>query len=787
MYDRLTGLAMREFLGFTIFALALKAVLDVVVWRYAGPISLVIVLICVLVYLTRRNEGLSRLGFLPFKSAKSYWLVPAQTVLAFVAIIATGAAVTLIGDASGLAFMEADRDGATARFGDLAGNTNLFLFWLVILWIAGPAEELFFRAFMINTLTKALGKSAIANALCILIPAFIFGAGHVYYQVITIGKFIAALAAILIGSLSVLCHHERLYTASAATIVAITIIGGFVASLSNGGADGFVAPIMISAPVTAAVFIGARATLISAVAVVLAIISLLYLENLGWVTEAPYSSETLDIAAIVMLSAATGICATGVGYFAHAMQKQIGSLRESQDKLLSATEQLDHSAHHDPLTALANRQGLHRFLEQVFSSTSDTDHTIFLAHIDLDKFKSINDTHGHPVGDAVLINTAQIMRDEFGEGSIVARVGGDEFVIVTLLANPVDPSEAQALSDRLVGLLNAPMVANGIHCQVGASIGFVTAAPNACSIDTLMTDADLALYEAKRDGRGTARAFTPLLREALERDRVFRIEIEDALETGRVTCVLQPQINLTTGQVIGMEGLGRIEDKGGALLMPGMILPILTEMGRLVDFDHQVMCRSLDALVSLRETGLDIPYVSINASAQSLRSKDYTTRLSEALDARHLCPDDVIVEILESTRIESSDDPAAKCIDALRELGIKTIMDDFGSGHATISNLLKLDLDGLKIDRSLIADLQNKKTLKLVQAVHGLAREFDLEVIIEGVETPEQFARLKQIGCEMIQGFGICKPLKQSDFEAWMKDYGRPKIDGLQRQIRNLA
>ena len=178
----------------------------------------------------------------------------------------------------------------------------------------------------------------------------------VVMPVMTIGKAIAALAAILIGSLSWICHHEKLYTASAATIVAITIIGGFVASLSNGGADGFVAPIMISAPVTAAGFIGARATLISAVAVVAAIISLLFLDRIGLVTEAPYAPATLDIAAIVMLSAATGICAAGVGYFAHAMQTQIRSMRASQDRLMQVTGQLDHSAHHDSQTEVANRQ-----------------------------------------------------------------------------------------------------------------------------------------------------------------------------------------------------------------------------------------------------------------------------------------------------------------------------------------------------------------------------------------------------------------------------------------------
>lgn len=606
----------------------------------------------------------------------------------------------------------------------------------------------------------------------------------VIMPVFTIGKFIAALAAILIGSLSWLCHHERLYTASAATIVAITIIGGFVASLSNGGADGFVAPIMISAPVTAAVFIGARATLVSAICVVIAIVSLLHLEQIGVVTEAPYSAQTLDIAAIVMLSAATGICAAGVGYFAHAMQTQIRSLRDSQNRLVQVSEQLDHSAHHDLLTGVANRQGLHRYLNETLSSQSRSDGRIFLAHVDLDKFKSINDTYGHPVGDAVLKNAALIMSEAAQDGAFVARVGGDEFVIASPLPADAEIEATQAFCDRLITRLKAPMNANGVRCQTGASIGFVTTFRHACSIDSLMTDADLALYDAKRDGRGQARAFSPSMRSQLERDRIFRIELEAALEEERVTCVLQPQVCLDSGRIIGMEGLGRIRSQSGELLVPGLILPVLTEMGRLADFDFEVMKRSLDALVAIRSNGQDMPYVSINASAESLRAPNYVARICDELDARGLTAEDVVVEILESTLIESSDDAAAKSINLFRDAGIKTIMDDFGSGHATMSNLLKLELDGLKIDRSLIADLANNKTLQLVRAVHDLAKDLELNVIIEGVETPQQFAMLRSIGCDTIQGFGICKPLEQAAFETWLQDYGVSHIDTLRHRLR---
>ncbi|MEM1151662.1 MAG: bifunctional diguanylate cyclase/phosphodiesterase, partial [Pseudomonadota bacterium] len=467
--------------------------------------------------------------------------------------------------------------------------------------------------------------------------------------VMTVGKFIAVFAALLIGSLSWLCHHEKLYTASAATIVGITIVGGFVASLSNGGADGFVAPIMISAPVTAAVFIGARATFISAVAVLLAFVSLLFLEGTGIVTEAPYSTQTLNIAAIMMLSVATGICASGVGYFAHAMQKQIRSLMASQDRLVEATQQLDHAAHHDLLTGVANRKGLNRFLDTLLAEETEHGHSLFLAHIDLDHFKTINDTHGHPVGDAVLQNAAEVMRRASLPGSMVARVGGDEFVIVSEIKAGIEFDTVQDHCNTLIQMLKTPMLAGGVRCQIGASIGFVFASRKGASVESIMTEADLALYKAKRDGRGHARAFLPHMRRQLETDHTFRLEIEDALRANQVECVLQPQACLATGRLIGMEALGRIRAQSGELLTPDRILPVLTEMGRLADFDFKVMLRGLDALVTLRRAGADLPSVSINASAVSLRSPDYVSRIVDALEQRGLSVRDVVVEILEST------------------------------------------------------------------------------------------------------------------------------------------
>ena len=195
--------ALQEFVGFTLFALCLKAALDVFVWRYAGPISLVIVLGLIAPYMRIQNQGFADLGLVRLVSRKSYLQLPLQCLAAFIIIIATGAAVTFLGMASGIEALQPSSDGAESRFGDLGGNTPLFLFWLAILWIAGPAEELFFRGFMINKLRDVLGGNRLATVISVLLPALIFGIGHMYYQGL-LGLFTTGSIGIAIGCLFLL-------------------------------------------------------------------------------------------------------------------------------------------------------------------------------------------------------------------------------------------------------------------------------------------------------------------------------------------------------------------------------------------------------------------------------------------------------------------------------------------------------------------------------------------------------------------------------------------------------
>lgn len=601
---------------------------------------------------------------------------------------------------------------------------------------------------------------------------------------VTPSKIIAVLAAASLAGVSWLSRRRRFYTVSAIAIVVISLLGGFGGSLSNGGHEGYVVPILITAPIAAALFLGARATLYSAAAVVLSYCLLVYLQQVGVVKPTPYSAEATSIGALVMLSTATIVCAAGLGYFAHDTESKIRSLTEAQGRLVKMTEELRHTALHDALTGVANRQQLQDYLDFVIREHKGPDTRICLVHIDLDKFKSINDTYGHPVGDGVLCKATRIMQRHCGDNDLVARTGGDEFIIVKLCDEHESAQETQSFCDRLIAQMSQPMFVNGVECCISASIGYVVSDTACSSVDSLIKNGDIALYEAKRNGRSVARRFTPLMRSQMENKRALISELESAFSEDRIACVLQPQTCILTGKLLGMEALGRVRTRERRLMTPGEFLDTLEEIGRLAEFDLQVMRKSLDYLVEIRARGLAVPHVSINASASSLRSSTYTQEICTALTDRGLSNDDVIVEILESILIEDENDLAVKTVEEMSEAGISTVMDDFGSGHASISSLLQLKVDGIKIDRSLIANIECGRSRQVVQAVMNLSSGLRLPAVVEGVETPRQHAILQSLGCEAAQGHGICAPLELAPFIEWLQAYGASGVTRLHERIR---
>lgn len=600
---------------------------------------------------------------------------------------------------------------------------------------------------------------------------------------ITPAKLIGIVAAVALGVIFWLSRYPKFYRPCAIGMVTITLVAGFGASLSNGGLEGYVAPILITAPIAAALFLGARATFISAATVVIAFCSLLSAQQGGLVQATPYPEAVTSIAALIMLATATAICAGGLGYFAADSEDKIDSLTAVQNKLVETADKLQHAAHHDVLTGIANRQKLHEHLSNLITDQTNQDSQVCLIHIDLDKFKEVNDTHGHPVGDGVLRKAAHIMQKNCGANDLVARVGGDEFVIVASKQTNETANQVQIFCEKLIEQISRPILVNGVQCEVGASIGYVASDTACCTVDSLVKNADIALYESKRAGRGVAREFTTSMRDSIELQRSLVSDLKHAFSENRITCVLQPQICLRSGKLLGIEALGRIRTKTNSLMPPADFLQIMEDIKLIDAFDTQVMREALDALVHIRDQGFDAPSISVNASAKSLRSARYVEVICQELSARGLTTSDIVVEVLESILIEDCDDSAAKTIEKLSDRGIKTVMDDFGSGHASMGSLLQLKIDGIKVDRSLIENIECERSRTVVEAVLALSKGLDLPAVVEGVETPRQYAILQSLGCEAAQGFGICRPVEVDGLTAWLEGLGSSEVTRLQSML----
>lgn len=629
--------------------------------------------------------------------------------------------------------------------------------------------------------------SRLALAFCLIIAIFttiIF----ILLPGIKPGKIISIFAVFGFAAISRFSLRPDRFHASAIAMVVLTMTAGFAGSLTNGGLEGYVAPILITSPIAAALFLGTRATVISAISVVVAYAVLLLMEPSGLILPEPYPEDVTSIAALVLLATATAFCAAGLAYFGHDSKEKINSLTEVQSQLISASEQLRHAALHDTLTGIANRQYLQRHIETKLGEQDAEHDQICVIHIDLDRFKEVNDAHGHPVGDGVLRKAAERMVKASGSDDLVARIGGDEFVIVTTKSSQAPASTVQSLCETMIEQISRPILVNGIECRVGASIGYIISDRACSSTESLIANADIALYESKRCGRGVAHQFTGAMREDVESQRTLVSDLKLAFEEDRITCALQPQVCLTTGALLGMEALGRIRRHAdNELMLPGEFLDIMENVGLIDAFDERVMGKALDALLDLRNRGFDIPYVAVNASARSLRSAHYVETMQRELSARGLTGESIVVEVLESILIEDRDDLAAKTIENLSQAGIKTVIDDFGSGHASMWALLELQLDGIKIDRSLIANIECERSRTVVDAVLKLSRGLNLTSVVEGIETPQQYAALKSMGCEAAQGFGICRPMELNRVSTWLEEFGRSDVADLQGSLRQFG
>ena len=439
--------------------------------------------------------------------------------------------------------------------------------------------------------------------------------------------------------------------------------------------------------------------------------------------------------------------------------------------------ELAHAANHDALTGLPNRHLLHAYLRQASARAKRSGLSFAICYIDLDRFKPINDQHGHHIGDKVLIAVSRRLLDLVREDDVVARLGGDEFV---LLLEGVDDIDALKLRLQLIlDALTRNIVPNDERVAITASMGVAFFPRDGDDPDILMRQADLAMYQAKSDGRNCFRLFDTRMKEESEQRSRNRRALATAIADDQFLLFYQPIVNLLDRRLVGVEALVRWQHPDRGLLAPADFLDNLSGEALESQFGERIFELAIDQISRWNTTGLNCR-VSVNLTGQHLLQDHFIDRLQQLLSRYpDVAPNQLVLEILETIAIADLD-RVAEVLHRCRQQGMTIALDDFGTGYSSLSRLRQLPVDMLKIDRSFVAGmLADQGDYSIVRSAIELARVFDLEVIAEGPETTEHLVLLKDMGCNLVQGHGIAAAMPAEAFADWLADWG----NGLQTGV----
>ena len=448
------------------------------------------------------------------------------------------------------------------------------------------------------------------------------------------------------------------------------------------------------------------------------------------------------------------------------LQRLNATLEKRTSEMARAEYQIRHSALHDALTDLPNRRHLDEMLAGYARRGARTGGLLGVLHVDLDRFKQINDTLGYAAGDAVLRHVAGLLSRRAMPGDLVARIAGDEFVVVCTSCE--DERSLEALARAVIAEFAAPMLHQGRECWFGASIGIAAARGEAIRPDDLLVNADIALHRAKSQGRGTFCFFS----DDLQREVVRYKELADGMLAGmkrsEFVPFYQPQICARTHRIIGVEALARWRHPVEGLLAPNAFLEIASDLGVVASLDRIMLEAAVDDLQRWHEQGLEVEKLSLNVSAHRLFDRDLIGGL-----ARMTLPRGVLAfELLETAFLDDLNDSIAWNVDMLKDMGIEIELDDFGSGHASIVSLIKLGPDAIKIDRELVMAVNEDRTrCGLVRSIVEIGRSLDTRIIAEGVETEAQASLLTELGCHALQGYHFARPMPADEFLAFARGW----------------
>lgn len=446
-----------------------------------------------------------------------------------------------------------------------------------------------------------------------------------------------------------------------------------------------------------------------------------------------------------------------------AMQAQM--LEDSQQNsrnLAAARDAAEHLANHDVLTGLPNRRALMTKLEDALAKGP-----VCVMHLDLDRFKEINDTYGHAAGDAALKHATKAMTELFDGQGLCARLGGDEFV--AFFTDDLTDADLRDMSGALLTRLSEPFSFEKEHLTIGASIGLaMSTRPDPLTPDSILHHADLALYEVKRSGRGRIALCTPNLLHEQNAFQTLSTEIRQGLANKEFEAHLQPQVEAKSGAVLGFEALVRWNHPERGLLTPGHFLSCAERAGLIRDIDAEVRRSALDTLQLSDTVGSPLPKISLNVTIDDLIDPRFLKDLLWTLDAKDLSAERVELEIVESVLFEANSDAiSSACSDLVNE-GFALALDDFGTGHASVLSLMNLPISLVKIDRAFADGVAfDDRKAAMAQALVGMARTLGLEVLAEGVNTDDDVKALRDMGCEFFQSFHFGRPMAPTEALSW--------------------
>lgn len=434
-------------------------------------------------------------------------------------------------------------------------------------------------------------------------------------------------------------------------------------------------------------------------------------------------------------------------------------------------QQLDHLAHHDPLTGLPNRLLFSDRLTQSLEESKHNNNMLAVVFIDLDRFKLINETLGHNTGDLLLKQLAWRLTSMLREADTIARMGGDEFAL--LIENLKEEKDSIRAAQKILDAFNKPFTIEGHELFVTASVGVSVFPADGMDIETLVRNADASMYRAKEQGRNTYHLYTEALNVSVSKKLVMEHCLRKALEREEFLVQYQPKVDIRSGRILGVEALIRWQHPKMGLTLPNQFIPLAEETGLIAPISEWIINAACAQNKTWQNAGLSPIDVAVNISARQFQQGDLASVIRAALDRNRLDPQYLSLELTESLLINNPD-RAVDLLYQLKDVGIGLSLDDFGTGYSSLSYLKRFPVDAVKIDQSFVREItSNPDDAAIAGAIVAMAHSLNLKVIAEGVETLHQFEFLKSLNCDEMQGYFISRPVPANEIAFLMEEQSR--------------